>query len=354
MILNRNYFFQKSKMNISGKSAEDSHADRLSESFSSRGTFQVVLESLIYSLICSTSFVGNLLVLYIVYKSVRLKNVPGMLIASLALSDVAIISFTTSPSLLSLIHGRWTSGFATCQFQGYVVITTTAASLQTMALMSLDRYYRVVRPMKHRTLFSMPRARLMAAAVWFLAMMYPVPYLVSGRKYIFHPGKFFCFHEAKMSFVSDFVYICLFISISVILFCYFNIFRQLRANANRIQSWRAHDNSISSDDAKLTKTLFATVLAYVFCWTPVLIIDFVEMGVGKWSLPRVVYVMYTDMGLTSSSVNPIIYGALNRTFRQEYKKIFCFRKLLSHNINRSDISKGRETKSCTLADKTVN
>ena len=342
-------------MNVSEKFSVDSNAHRLAESFRSRGTFQVVLESLIYGFICTTAFVGNLLVLYVVCKSVRLRNVPGMFIASLALSDVAIISFTTSPSLIAIIQGSWTSGFAACQFQGFVVITTTAASLQTMALMSIDRYYRVVRPMKHRILFSMSRARLMAASVWILAMLYPVPYLASGRKYIFHPGKFFCFHESKSSFVADFVYICLFISLSVLLFCYFNVFRKLRLNANRVQVWRTNDNTcrISSEDAKLTKTLFATVLAYLICWTPVLIIDFVEMGVGKWSLPRGVYVIYTDFGLTSSSLNPIIYGALNRTFLQEYKKIFCFRKSLSHDQNSTGVSTRRVT-NIFMSEKTLN
>ena len=185
----------------------------------------------------------------------------------------------TPPSLVSLIKGRWTAGFVICQFQGFVVITTVAASLQTMALMSFDRYFRVVRPMKHRTFFTMPRARLMAASVWILAAMYPVPYLASGRQYIFHPGKFFCFHEAKSSLVADSIYVCICISLAVLSFCNYNVFRHLRLNAKRVQTWRANDNTcrISPEDAKLTRTLFATVLGYLICWTPVLIVDFLEL-----------------------------------------------------------------------------
>ena len=315
-------------MNDSGTSPVDSHALRLAKSLRSRDTFpsQVVLESLIHSSICVSGFIGNLLVLYVVYKSVRLRNVPGLFFASLALSDIAIISLAISPSSTSvaIIRGRWTAGFVVCQFQGFVVITTAAASLQTMALMSVDRYFRVAHPMKHRIFFTMPRARIMAASVWILAIIYPVPYLANGRKFVFHPGKMFCFHKAKSNFV---VSILINISPVALLFCYINVFRHLRLNAKRVQGWRANDNTRrnSPEDAKLTRTLFATVLGYLICWTPVIISDFVERGVGEWSLPRWVYVTYIYIALTSSSLNPIIYGALNRTFQQEYKKIFCFK-----------------------------
>ena len=189
----------------------------------------------------------------------------------------------------------------------------------------------------------MPRARLMAASVWILAAMYPVPYLASGRQYIFHPGKFFCSHEAKSSLVADSIYVCICISLAVLSFCNYNVFRHLRLNAKRVQTWRANDNTcrISPEDAKLTRTLFATVLGYLICWTPVLIVDFfgVGVGVGEWSLSRGVYVMYIYVGLVSSSLNPIIYGALNRTFRQEYKKFLCFRKSVNRVQNIPGVSK---------------
>ena len=185
-----------------------------------------------------------------------------------------------------------------------------------------DRYFRVVRPMKHRSFFTMPRPRVMAASVWILSLMYPVPYVASGRIYIFHPGKFFCFHEAESTFEADVIYICLCISLAVLSFCYLNVFRYLRLNAKRVKNMRgaiatthARTRHISSEEIRLTRTLFVTVLGYLICWTPVVIIDFVEMGVGDWSLPRGVYFFYCNIGLVSSPLNPIIYGVLNRTFR---------------------------------------
>ena len=320
--------------------ASEKHALRLAESLHSRTTLQVVLESLIYGFITVAGFIGNLLVLYIVYKTPRLRNVSGLFVASLALSDVAMASIAAPPSFIALIAGRWTSGFVACQLQGFVVIATVAASLQTMALMSIDRYFRVVRPTKHRSFFTMPRAQLMAGLVWIISLMYPVLYLASGRKYIFHPGKFFCFHATKSSFTANAIYICICSSLVVLSFCYFNVFRHLKLNARRVKNMRVSfatkDNNtrnISSEEIRLTRTLFVTVLGYLICWTPVLIVDFVEKGVGNFSLSRGVYVMYTTFGMTSSSLNPVIYGVLNQTFRREYKKILCFKKLLEQDNN---------------------
>ena len=169
-------------MNASDKSPVETHALRLAESLRSRSTSQVVLECLIHGCISSTALIGNLFVLYVVYKSSRLRNVTGLFVVSLAMSDIAMATLVAPQSFAALVAGRWTSGFIACQLQGFVVIATVTASLQTMSLMSIDRYFRVVRPMKHRSFFTMPRARVMAASVWILSLMYPVPYVnLTGR-----------------------------------------------------------------------------------------------------------------------------------------------------------------------------
>ena len=326
--------------------ASENYPLQLAKMFHSRSTFQVVLEFMIYGSIATTALLGNLLVLYIVYKTPRLHTVPGLLVSSLALSDVGMACLGTPPSLASLIRGRWISGFAGCQFQGFVVMTTVSASLLTMALMSVDRFFRVVRPIKHRIFFTMPRTQFMTAAVWVIALTTPIPYLGSGKVYIFHPGKFFCFHEEKSSLASDVVYIYISFSLIVLTFCYFNVFRHLRLNTKRVKNLRAEFATepvkrFSAEEIKLTRTLFATVLGYFICWTPILIIDFVDMGLGGWSQSRGTYVFYTNIGLTSSSLNPIIYGALNQTFRSEYKKLFCFRKLVKTSENSCELTNSK-------------
>ena len=116
-------------MNTTDLSPVDRHALRLAESLRSPSTVRIVLETSIYGFICTSALVGNLLVHYIIYKSPRLRNVPGLFMASLTVSDIATAALATPLSFASLIVGRWIAGFVACQFQGFVVITTVAASL---------------------------------------------------------------------------------------------------------------------------------------------------------------------------------------------------------------------------------
>ena len=85
----------------------------------------------------------------------------------------------------------------------------------------------------------------------------------------------------------------------------------------------------------MTNILLVVVVAFLSCWTPVLVIDLVDFINGDWKLKRQVYVSYTCLGFASSALNPIIYGIMNRTFRTEYFKIFSSVKrfVLGSNTN---------------------
>ena len=52
-----------------------------------------------------------------------------------------------------------------------------------------------------------------------------------------------------------------------------------------------------------------------------MIIDIVDISLGGWALPRVVYMVYSFCGVTSACINPLIYRAMNRVFRREYIRL---------------------------------
>ena len=85
----------------------------------------------------------------------------------------------------------------------------------------------------------------------------------------------------------------------------------------------------------MTNILLVVVVAFLSCWTPVLVINLIDFINGDWKLKRQVYVSYTCFGFASTALNPIIYGIMNRTFRTEYFKIFSSVKrfVLGSNTN---------------------
>ena len=290
-------------------------------------TVQVVEFSMLILIILIT-IVGNLAVLTILYKTPSLRTMASLFIASLAVSDLALPILCSSFSAAVLIFGYWPFGEFLCQFQSFGVLVLACASLQTMALTAVNRYFCIVRPMYYRQIFTARRTKLMITAVWILACTEPVPYLISGKRYKFHPGKFFCFQGKEISFESLLVYAYITFPMVIIFFCYFNVFWTLHQHqkvvVQKLNGGKAKAGGLkpSIEEIKATKTLFLTVVGFVAVWTPVTVVDFIDFANGHWILPRQVYVMYTFLGTASSTLNPFIYGMTNRNFRKEYKKLF--------------------------------
>lgn len=302
--------------------------ERLQELLSSRSASAIVLESSIGLIIFLVAVPGNVLVLLVVYKTPRLRNAAGILITSLAISDLALVLLEFPLTYSSIIAGRWLAGFYLCQISGYVVPFLCSASLQTMALMALDRHFRIAHPIKHRAIFSVKRTKLMVVIVWLIATTVQLPYVANGGVYTFHPGKVICFLEFTFSAKVGIIYLIL--PSLIVQHYYIKVFLALRANKKRVQSLQGQSIDalrMTTQEIKLTRTLLVTVLAYAICWTPVMITDLVDMSLGGWALPRGVYMMYSICGLASSCINPLVYGIMNKVFRREYVRLLGIHRI---------------------------
>ena len=266
-----------------------SEEGRLQNLFSSRSTFSIVLESSIALLIFLVAVPGNALVLLVVYKTPRLRNAAGILITSLAISDLSLMLLLFPLTFSVMVTGRWLGGFYLCQISGYAVPFLCSASVQTMALMALDRHFRITRPVRHRTIFSVKRTKLMALFVWLAASTVQLPYVATGGVYTFHPGKGICFAEFTLAAKVGIVYLVL--PSIVVQHFYMKVFLALRDNKKRVQTLQGLTNDslrMTTQEIKLTRTLLVTVLAYAICWTPVMITCRLG-GHGSWwmgSSPR--------------------------------------------------------------------
>ena len=291
----------------------------------SRDTSLLVLETSVTFLNNVLAIVGNILTLIIVVRTPRLRTVPNKFVVSLALSDLMMAVPSTILTTAILIESNWPFDQATCQFQGYYGITLAFASSVSLALMSLNRYYRIVRPNEYRRIFTARTTSLMIMAAWLIASLVQLPYVVAGHRYIFHPGKIYCNQDGKKLFST--ILVCIFggIPMSVIFFCCLKVFRSVRAH--KIQRFRdVAWKSVNVEDIKVSRMLLVIVLAYVICFSPVIIIESVDFIIGGSYLPRPVYFFYTFSATLSYSVNPVVYGAMNRAFRQEYKRLLCLNR----------------------------
>ena len=124
-------------------SIEKQEAELLRE-LNSRSKAKVTLESALYVLIVLFLFVGNSLTLLVILLNRRMRTIPNMLVASLAVSDLFIGVFSADPlAIPTLVTSHWPFNDTTCQFQGYLASGLCCASIHTLVLMAVNRYHRI-------------------------------------------------------------------------------------------------------------------------------------------------------------------------------------------------------------------
>ena len=300
--------------------------ENLQRELESRGTSLVVLETSVMLLNNLLAFVGNLLTLVVVVRYPRLRTIPNKLVISLAVSNILMAIPSSVLTTAVLIKSVWPFNWATCQFQGYFGIAMAFASTETLALMSLNRYYRIVRPNNYRRIFTRRRTSIMIFAAWVIASVVQVPYVAVGHRYLFHPGKIYCNQDGRKPFSMILVFVFGGVPMSIVFSCCYKVFRCVRAHAKkrfRCTAW----NRVNVEDIKVSRILLVMVLGYVICFSPVMIIEAIDFLSRGSYLPRQVYLFYTIAATLSTSVNPIIYGVMNTTFTREYKSLLCLDRI---------------------------
>ena len=302
-------------------------AEMLTE-LQSRGRAQVILESFFLTLILSFLLAGNCVTLLIMLLNRRRQTIPNMLVASLAVTDLCLGVFASAPlGPVVLVTSTWPFNDWTCQFEGYVCITLAAASIHTLVLMAVNRFFRIVKPSKYRRYFTKKKTMIMIVMSWLYSMCAPLPYFLSGKKMVFHPSKFFCYLTINSGAFGAAFLVAVYIGIpsSIIFYCYLRIFKTIRSHNNNLHLPGNGINSVNVEEIKVTRTLFVIVVCFNLCWAPVLLIDIVDTILGRYTFPREAYVAYTFLANISSALNPLIYGVLNKNFRNDYIKVLSCR-----------------------------
>ncbi|XP_078348079.1 melatonin receptor type 1B-B-like [Oculina patagonica] len=334
-----------------------------SQQLKNRTTAVRIVESSCMLLINLGSFTGNLLLGIAVIKNPTLrKNVPNMYIVMLAFSDFLLSLLGIPFSVASLIVGKWPFNNFVCQFQGFWILFMCAASLQILAVTAVNRYFRVVRSRAlYQKIFNSKTTKTAIAIVCIMAFFAPLPYFFAGHAFSFHPAKAFCAHNAVSLHKGYGAYLVLFyvaIPLITIITCYTRVFVAVRRhNLNfrfrmrtRSQSKQSTDSRLSVEEVNITYTLLVVVTGFMACWTPVVVIDMIDFINANWKLKRQVYLSYTCFAFASASLNPVIYGIMNRSFRAEYARILAPFKFWSSQSDFKVDSEGARVKSDNSAE----
>lgn len=264
-------------------------------------TFFVVLLILLI-VIC---IIGNILVCiaFLCYR--RLRVITHYYIFSLAISDL-LVGVISMPIWLNYELTGWGDhiDFTLVNIMDFIEILTCISSVMNLAMISIDRFFGIVKPLQHKTFVTEKIAVLFILAAWLYS------FIIAGIKMVPTFMDYFLF-----CFVTGYT-----VPIVVTCVCYFFIFTTVKKHAKRRLS-----NQLSKERT-LAKTITVVISLFVACWTPFFVVTllyqycstctFIEKPWFEYLLSAIKALHYLN-----SACNPFIYGVCNMNFRTAYKSI---------------------------------
>lgn len=215
-----------------------------------RSSSEISLEVALAILICVTSILDNLLVVYVVNNDSRLKNVTNMFIHNLALTDISMATLLMPFWIISLHKGAWVFSGKWCELSAAIMSTFGLASFLNMGLIAFNRYIRVVKPTLYNKLFPGKRmARLYCVIVWIASTLLATPPLYGWGKMAYHPSFAFCTVTYNIQYISYAIAVTgLFMVTAIAMFYfYYKIYKTLRESTQNLNAHSTEDGETPSE-----------------------------------------------------------------------------------------------------------
>lgn len=313
-----------------------------------------VIEALIYTVIFLISVVANILIIIRVLRVRQLKTVTNCFIANLALADLLFVSGCPFISVIR-ITGTWVLGSFLCHIIIYLEFVCMFAVIWTMTVISIERFFCIVKPNCCR--LSLKMAIGIVILIWVIAFAGFLPMATFFNIYSFPFGNDtiqICTLvwpsdtkvQVSIIFVSCLVLVGFIVPLGLMAHNYYRVFRtfwisrqtiikkecnstppsfnvdvQPSANTLRSQSSKFISNHMkvrSLRSFRVIRILVLLVLLFFIMWLPIFIAFIVIQYDGAFEYHQ----MHSWMLITSSyfafantCVNPFVYVFINERFR---------------------------------------
>ena len=213
---------------------------------------KMISEVTILCFICLAASIGNASLFLIVYKNPNLRTITNMFILNLAAADILVSVLSMPVTMVTIVSGCWVFGNTACVVLGYFTILSFIASVMSLGMIAINRYFYIVKWNTYTITFAKTKALLYVAGVWFVSLFLASPPLFGWAEYRFIPGKSYCFvyWPSNVYFMYFMITVCFLGPLSVMAFSYYNILHFTRNLKMKVEVSR--DNS-SKSQRKQTK-----------------------------------------------------------------------------------------------------
>ncbi|XP_028401342.1 G-protein coupled receptor 161-like [Dendronephthya gigantea] len=324
------------------------NTSNISSNFSDQGyvrtrTIIAIQSSVMFALVL-LSLVCNGLVAITFCKSRDLLSVTcNKFVLNMTLINVFTTVLVLPFVVASSVYDDWIFRLAWCQVSGFLLILLSSALLLTLAALSYDRYYFIVKPLRHPIHMSSTRAYIMIILIWLFSLFVALLPLLGWGKYGYQRAKLSCtvlWHlYSSGGYSKFFCVISIFMPLFIIIVSYFFILRavhkQVRGGRLSLGSLispseyiqarnqqRAMATRAEHSRTKAWKALVLHVGTNLVCWVPYSVCILIENLRRRTDI--IAYEIQTlSVFLAFSSVLwcPIIYAFRVKVVRREINTI---------------------------------
>ncbi|KAG7263492.1 hypothetical protein CRUP_013803 [Coryphaenoides rupestris] len=281
--------------------------------------------TLMYCASFALGFAGNLMSLHVLTGRRSRRRLAGVsatrsLLVNLAVCDLAVVCVCMPVTLGNQIYRAWVYGDLLCRAVPFTQAVSVSASVLTLTVISVNRYYSVRSPLRARSLFTRRRLLATVGAVWAVSSAMCAPLAVMNRR-------------REVSFGSFSVPVCqeeYNVVLFVALYCLPVTFNLIISFLTGRRLWVGRKSTFSDLDPrsqalhksrlkmrqKIAKMVVCLVLLFAVSWLPLYLADLWidrEERPPSWLLQTRPFVQW--LGLTNSSLNPICYCFIGDLYR---------------------------------------
>ena len=279
-------------------------------------------------LIVFLSLVSNIVVLTALYtQQSNLRNSMDIFIANIAVSD--IISSFSATFTLNNAKLQWSSGAGTCKLCYYLVFMSYAIVILTLCFASVDRFYGICFPTKHRQVFLLKKRTISICLIWILSCVLFTPYIyaydVKEFKLSDEKTKQICTQtwssDIKQIYFSLVMFFLLFLSpIVLFAFMFIKVFQKLHVPRRTASGGNA---ILHKKRKRMTLMLLLIIIVQYICWSPSILGNFVHILGQTSNNYSNTWLVFELLHFLRSVIYPLIYFTMYQNVRKSLKALFC-------------------------------
>lgn len=293
-----------------------------------------------YIVLIVLSLFGNTVVIRIVYRNPRMRNITNYHIVNMAFADVLTTVFNLLPTVYWVISGLdvWAAGGLAgevlCKLLNFVQTATISASIFTLCAIATDRFAAIFAPLKRFTTFHVAKIIIVVSWISSIIISAPLLYVLTS---VGDKGRATCVENWRPLFnkvtaprnytVALFVLLYAFPLITIA-FLYLAIMFKLWTRQTPGQELSSNQEKKEKMNRKVLKMLVTVVIVFALSWFPLYVrmfLIFAQSDRYVCGLPYDMDFVCLFLGHANSAINPYIYVIFNENYRKGFRTILHWR-----------------------------